>query len=204
MLQAELFQPGQRVRFTCTGIYGADVPGREVYDVELLPPFQRGFCLRPQWHLSCPTYDGRRPPDESDQPPSGPLKYPAYLDVEKLKTAEEVKLLKYFVPYGLKPGGFVYSLSCTDSSASYAFYFKDWDTLVSHSAYNTEEDGRVVLVDQVLKRVKNPRETLRPSPTGKGPSSCFCAMTGCLHRSAAARRRAAAAANLSSHAAPSS
>lgn len=156
MLQAELFQPGQRVRFTYTGIYGADVPGREVYDVELLPPFQRGFCLRPQWHLSCPTYDGRRPPNESDQPPSGPLKYPAYLDVEKLKTAEDVKLLKYFVPYGLKPGSFVYSLSYADSSASYAFYFKDWDTLVSHAAYNTEEDGRVVLVDQVLKRVKNP------------------------------------------------
>jgi hypothetical protein len=155
-LQSELFQPGQRVRFSYSGEYGSDLPEREVYSVELLPPFQQGFCLRPQWHLSCPTYNGRRPPNENDQPPTGALKYRAYLDVEKLSTAEEVKLLDYFVPYGLKRGSFVYSLSYTDASASYTFYFKDWDTLISHAAYNTDEEGRVVLVDQVLKRVRNP------------------------------------------------
>lgn len=130
------------------------MPGRDVYSVELLPPFQHSFCLRPEWHRSCPTCDGGRAPNENDRPSTVALKYRAYLDTEQLKTAADLALLRCLEPYGLKLGSFVYALTYADSRASYTLYFKDWDTLISHTAYDTEEDGRVVLVDQVLKRVK--------------------------------------------------
>lgn len=152
-LQAEIFQPGQRVQFEFKGETGADRPGREDYKVTLLPPFDRSFCLRPQWSLSCPGIDGTRPPDASDRPPAAPLVYEANLDAQRLKTQADVDLYKHFVPYGLKPGGFVYVLTYTDSRASYVLYLKDADTLISRAAYNTSADD-VVAVDQVLKRVK--------------------------------------------------
>lgn len=146
-LQAEIFQTGQRVRFAFKEEYGADRADREVYEVTLLPPFDRGFCQRPQWSLGCSKADAGRAP-------TAPLKYDAYLDVERLKTAADVALYKHFEPYGLKPGGFVYILTYTDSSASYMFYLKDWDTLISHAGYDAGD--HVVQVEQVLKRVKTP------------------------------------------------
>jgi len=146
-LQAEIFQTGQRVRFAFKEEYGADRADREVYEVTLLPPFDRGFCARPRWSLSCSEADAGRAP-------AAPLKYDAYLDAERLKTAADVNLYAHFAPYGLKPGGFVYTLTYADSSASYVFYLKDWDTLISRSAYDAGD--KVVQVDQVLKRVKTP------------------------------------------------
>ena len=119
-LYSEIFQPGQRVRFTYAGIYGADVPSREVYNVELLPPFAPGFCLRPNWLYTCGT--GTRAPNENDRPLPGAVNHEAYLDAERLKTDEEVGLLKDFVPYGLKRGSFVYALTYADARASYKFF----------------------------------------------------------------------------------
>lgn len=152
-LQPEIFQPGQRVQFEFHGETGADRPGREDYKVTLFAPFPRSFCLRPQWSLSCPSIDGTRPPDDNDRPPGTPLVYEANLDAQRLKTQADVDLYKHFVPYGLKPGGFVYVLTYTDSRASYVLYLKDADTLISRAAYNKSDD-EVIAVDQLLKRVK--------------------------------------------------
>lgn len=157
VLQSEIFQQGQRIHIRYVGEYGSDRPELDVYNISMLPPFPRGICLQPGWSFVCPSYDGSRVANDTDQPPTYAISHEAYLQRERLKTDEEVGLFySRFGKYGLKRGDFIYVLSYADSRASYAFYFKDWDTIISRSAYEIKSGSDIVLVDQVLKRVKEP------------------------------------------------
>lgn len=155
-LRSALFQTGQRIRIEYVGEYGNDWPEREVYRIFMLPPFAKGFCLRPNWKHSCPPHDKKRLDYELRYPPTDPISHEAYLDTQIADTDKRVGFVAKFVPYGLKRGDLIYLLFYTDLRASYTFYFKDWDTIISQSAYNTQPDDHVVFVDQVLKRLITP------------------------------------------------
>lgn len=155
-LQPEIFQAGQRMRIEYMGEYGSERPEREVYRISLLPPFDKGFCLRPNWKYSCPSYNGRQLVDSTPEPPTTAISSEANLDTWQIKTDKEVNLNAQFVPYGLKRGDFIYALTFTDSRANYGFFFKDWNTIISQSAYKTQPGDQFVFVDQVLKRVIAP------------------------------------------------
>lgn len=163
---SSLFMPGQRIEFSYDGEVGSDWQGYYEYSMTVYPPYDQRMCEQDHWQHYC-EYSNKK-----KQMPARPITQDLVLSSTRIKNKKDLESSKEFLPYGLKISDFIYSGNTSDSGIGYsAFYFTDWNTLISTTYYysisrkipDNVETKKLNIALQILKRVdENARAPYRP------------------------------------------
>ncbi|WP_234640436.1 hypothetical protein [Delftia tsuruhatensis] len=160
-----LFMPEQRVKFEYDGEVGSDWEDYFEYKMTVYPPYDPRMCSQSHWLHYCNEIHGTK------EIPAIPVTQDLIMTTEIAKDEVYLSLREYFVKHGLKRKDFVYEGNISDGGASYIFYFKNWNTLISRTAYSEADissktrnkSSKAHGVIQILKRIdENARIPYRP------------------------------------------